>query len=138
MTNFDKVRNFHLIFQRPIRTVPTLPSMEERMLRLELIEEETDEFNAALRKGDLVAAADALGDLLYVTYGACVEFGIDADKVLAEIHRSNMTKLDADGKAILREDGKVLKGPNYEPPNLKAVLKADTASKLPSQSSPSS
>jgi NTP pyrophosphatase (non-canonical NTP hydrolase) len=91
-------------------------------LRLALIREETEELAQAIDRQNLVAIADALGDIVYVTFGAALTYGIDLDAVLAEIHRSNMTKLDRDGRPILREDGKVLKGPDYSPPDLASVL----------------
>ena len=122
MTNFTLVKNFHLVFQQPIRNEPTLLSTEERMLRVGLIDEEADELHRALTTENLVGSADALGDLLYVTYGTAVQMGIPIDEVFAEIHRSNMTKLDENGKPIFREDGKVLKGPNFQPPDLKGIL----------------
>lgn len=92
-------------------------------LRLKLIMEEARELEDALAAQDLVAIADALGDLAYVTYGAALTFGINLDEVVAEIHRSNMTKLGLDGKPILRDDGKVLKGPNYSPPCLAPIIR---------------
>lgn len=87
-------------------------------LRLKLIKEELRELTEALEKGDLVKVADGLGDLIYVVNGAAVTFGIDMDTVNPEIHRSNMTKLNEDGTPVLREDGKVLKGPLFDPPHL--------------------
>jgi predicted HAD superfamily Cof-like phosphohydrolase len=122
MTNLDLVRNFHLIFNRPIRSVPTMIPLNDRWLRLDLIEEELDELHVALQDGKLVDAADAIADLLYVVYGTAVEMGLDANALVQEVHRANMSKLDENGKAILREDGKVLKGPNYKPPDIKGVL----------------
>jgi predicted HAD superfamily Cof-like phosphohydrolase len=122
MKNSDLVRNFHAMLRLPIRTKPRIPSTEEGLLRLDLIEEETNELAAALRLGDIVGVADALGDLLYVCYGACLVFGIDADAVFQEIHAANMRKLGPDGKPILREDGKVLKPEGWQPPDIAKVL----------------
>ena len=128
MTNFDLVKEFHRTFGHPVREKLTPVSSEEKILRMKLIDEEVRELREALflhsddPMNNLIAAADALGDILYVVYGAAATFGIDVDVVLREIHRSNMTKLGEDGKPIYREDGKVLKGPNYEPPNILAVL----------------
>jgi predicted HAD superfamily Cof-like phosphohydrolase len=104
---------------------PTLdvPS-DVREIRCALIEEEAAEFREALEADDLVEVADAVADLLYVVYGAAVTFGIPIDEVFAEVHRSNMTKLGTDGTPIYREDGKVLKGPSYEPPDVLGVLAA--------------
>jgi predicted HAD superfamily Cof-like phosphohydrolase len=87
-----------------------------------LIAEELKELREALRDKDIVEVADALTDILYVTYGAGLAFGIDLDKCFAEVQRSNMTKLGEDGKPIYREDGKIKKGPNYEDPDLKTIL----------------
>jgi predicted HAD superfamily Cof-like phosphohydrolase len=93
-----------------------------KQIRCALIEEEAAEFRAAVEEGDLVEVADAIADLLYVVYGAALTFGVPADEVFSEVHRSNMTKLGADGLPIYREDGKVLKGPNYSPPDLLPIL----------------
>ena len=123
-TNFEKVREFHEAFA-PHLIAPSLslPVSDVIDLRYELIREEVvDELKVALENQDFIEIADALGDILYVVYGAALTFGIDIDTVFAEIHRSNMTKLGLDGKPIYREDGKVLKGPNYEPPNIAKIL----------------
>lgn len=118
----DFVREFHEAFGTPVGDRPALISPDRASLRRALIAEELDELAEAQLMGDLVAIADALGDLAYVVYGAAIEYGIDLDAVVAEIHRSNMTKLGDDGKPIYRADGKVLKGPHYEPPSLARVL----------------
>ena len=104
----------------PRPTMDISPQLQE--LRINLIREEAHELTQAYQSQDLVAFADALGDLAYVTFGAALTFGIDLDAVIAEIHRSNMTKLGEDGKPILRADGKVLKGPTYSPPCLEPIL----------------
>lgn len=124
MTNFEMVQEFHKVFAPAQHHVgePSLRDVDIQDLRADLIREEFTEFVLALHDLDLVGVADALGDLLYVVYGAADAFGINADAVFAEIHRSNMTKLDLDGKPIYRGDGKVMKGPGYEPPDLKKVL----------------
>ena len=93
-------------------------------LRLDLIDEEVGELHEAVDAGDIVKVADALADIVYVVYGAADTWGIPLDAVVAEVHRSNMTKLGEDGKAIRREDGKVLKGPHYAPPNIVRALLA--------------
>ena len=134
------VAEFHGAFNLPNRLGQGKPdAMHERTeLRKDLIEEEFDEFLEShqtvyvdgRRLGfyhglvgvDTVAYADALADLVYVCFGAAIEAGIDLNMVLRDVHRSNMSKLDADGKPIYREDGKVLKGPNYSAPNIKEVL----------------
>lgn len=137
------VEEFHQTYDCPIRDRPMLPpgqipvadlSLEELQLldlRFDLIEEEFREYECASGmdangRGELVvdieAVADALGDLVYVCYGAAISLGIDLDKVIEEIHRSNMSKLGADGRPIFRQDGKVMKGPSYSPPVLRDVL----------------
>ncbi len=122
MTNFDMVREFMMKFNQEVKTSPELPSKEVRQLRLELIAEELNELWDALEADDLIEVADALTDILYVTYGAGLAFGIDLDKCFTEVQRSNMTKLGEDGKPLYREDGKIMKGPNFEQPNLTSVL----------------
>jgi predicted HAD superfamily Cof-like phosphohydrolase len=129
MTNFDKVKEFHRTFSHPVGTSPSLSPLRSeednqkiRDLRFELIREEVQELSEALAADDVVGVADALTDILYVVYGAGAVFGIDLDATYAEVHRSNMSKLGADGKPIYRADGKVLKGPDYSPPDLKTLL----------------
>lgn len=118
------VAEFHRAFALPMSQRPTasLP-VELAKLRVDLLVEEVAEFADATERNDLIAIADALADIAYVTYGAAVTYGIDLDAVLAEVHRSNMSKLGPDGKPILREDGKVLKSQAYSGPNIPAVLK---------------
>ena len=119
VSNFERVREFMTTFGQEVKTVPEFPSEDIQKLRDELIHEEFNEFLAA---DNLVDVADALTDLLVVIYGAGHAYGIDLDECFKEVHRSNMSKLGEDGKPIYREDGKVLKGPNYSEPNLEAVL----------------
>ena len=107
-------------FGQDVETTPIWSGVSE--LRYDLIKEEVDELREALDNRDLVGVADALTDILYVTYGAGHSFGIDLDKCFEEVQSSNMSKLGEDGKPIYREDGKVLKGPTYFPPNLKKVI----------------
>lgn len=116
------VRDFHTKMGRTDLNAskPNLPDQVVSTLRLALILEEYTELRESVDKKDIVGVADALGDLLYVVYGAAVTFGIDLEPVFNEIHRSNMTKEGAQA----REDGKILKGPNYTPPNLKPILDA--------------
>jgi predicted HAD superfamily Cof-like phosphohydrolase len=117
------LRESHRAWRLPMHDSPTLDvSSDVREIRCALIEEEAAEFREALEAGDLVEVADAIADLLYVVYGAAVTFGIPIDEVFSEVHRSNMTKLGADGVPIYREDGKVLKGPSFEPPDVLGVL----------------
>jgi predicted HAD superfamily Cof-like phosphohydrolase len=117
------VAAFHAAFGLPRRNVPT-PDVPGDLaaLRVRLLSEEAGEFAAAAEVGDLVAIADALADVVYVAYGSAVTYGIDLDAVLAEVHRSNMSKLDVDGRPLLREDGKVLKSSRYTPPDVAAVM----------------
>lgn len=117
------VRQFHRAFGAP--TADSFPVKQDRdlmKLRIQLIEEEYFELIDALHAHDPIAIADALGDLTYVVYGCAESYGIDLDAVVQEIHRSNMTKLGADGKPIYREDGKVLKGPWFEEPDLAPIV----------------
>ena len=123
-TNFQRVKEFMKSFGQEVKSKPEWPNDETMELRIDLIEEELGEFKDAIINGDgtLVDVADALSDLLYVVYGAGHSFGIDLDDCFAEVHRSNMSKLGEDGKPIYREDGKVLKGPNFSEPDLTSIL----------------
>ena len=125
MTNFEKVRNFMETFGQDVKTSPEVPDAETVSLRIELIAEEVEELWNACENKDIVEVAEALTDILYVTYGAGHAFGIDLDKCFDEVQRSNMSKLGEDGNPIYREDGKVMKGPNYSEPDLKSVLLYD-------------
>lgn len=116
------VREFHEAFGLPVRTTPTIPSFHESEMRKDILLEEFMEYCEATARNDLVGIADAIGDMVYVLHGTALTYGIDLDAVIAEIHRSNMTKLGDDGAPIYREDGKVIKGPNYEPPRIEEVL----------------
>lgn len=120
MTNFDKVAEFMRTFGQDVEEEPIWTSVSN--LRYRLIYEELGELREALDNRDIVEVADALTDLLYVVYGAGHSFGINLDKCFEEVHNSNMSKLGEDGKPIRREDGKVLKGPNFREPNLKDLL----------------
>lgn len=126
-SNFEMVKEFHNVYnQERNETLNEDAVAKFKELRLNLIKEEYFEIEKELwmLKTDPVALAKELTDLLYVVYGAGVTFGIDLDKCFAEVHRSNMSKLGEDGKPIYREDGKVLKGPNYKPVDLKDVVYA--------------
>jgi len=120
--NFGKAGEFMNVFGQQTLTRPTLPGYGLGALRIDLIEEELDELKEAIVNQDIVEIADALTDILYVTYGAGHAFGIDLDKCYNEVHRSNMTKLDEDGNPLFREDGKVMKSSSYEPPNLTKII----------------
>ena len=122
MSNFDDVKNFMETYGQEVKIKPSFPSEKIVQLRYDLIKEELDELNVAINDKNLVEVADALTDLLYVVYGAGHAFGIDLDKCFAEVQRSNMSKLDINGKPIYNENGKVMKGPNYSKPNLKQFL----------------
>lgn len=119
-----QVRDFHLAYGLPIADHPTadLPA-GQAVLRQDLIDEEVGELRVAASTGDLVSVADALADIVYVAYGTASVYGIDLDAVLDEVHRSNMTKLGVDGRPVRRADGKILKGPDYRPPDVAAVLR---------------
>ena len=126
-TNFQRVKEFMESFGQEVKNKPAWPHWETMDLRIDLIQEELGELKDAIVNGDgtLVDVADALSDLLYVVYGAGHSFGIDLDKCFAEVHRSNMSKLGEDGEPIYREDGKVLKGPNFSEPDLERVMYED-------------
>lgn len=121
-TPLEMVREFHEAFELPIQDAPSVPAEARARLRSDLIEEEYTEWREAYFREDLTAIADSLADLVYVIYGTALEYGIDLDAILEEVHRSNMTKLGDDGRPVRREDGKVLKGPNYEPPRIQELL----------------
>jgi predicted HAD superfamily Cof-like phosphohydrolase len=122
MSNFEKVKKFMQTFGQEVKIKSSFPNKKIVDLRYDLIEEELSELKTAIKDNDIVEIADALTDILYVTYGAGTAFGIDLDKCFNEVHNSNMSKLDADGRAIYNENGKVMKGPNYFKPNLKKFL----------------
>ena len=122
MTNFDRVKKFMETFGQEVKTKPEFPSEKIVKLRYDLIKEELDEFEQALKEQNLKEVADSLTDILYVTYGAGHAFGINLDKCFDEVQKSNMSKLGEDGKPIYNKDGKVMKGPKYFQPNLSKFL----------------
>ena len=122
MSNFEDVRTFMETFGQMIRTKPQFPDKKTMQLRFNLIEEELNELEQAMQTRNLKEIADALTDILYVTYGAGYAYGIDLDKCFKEVQRANMSKLGEDGKPIYNEKGKVMKGPNYSEPNLKQFV----------------
>ena len=122
MTNFEKVGMFMTTFGQEVKKKSSLGSDKINNLRVNLIEEELNEFKYAISKKDLKEVADALTDILYVTYGAGHAFGINLDDCFEEVQKSNMSKLGNDGKPIYNEKGKVMKGPNYFKPNLNKFL----------------
>ena len=118
MTNFDKVGTFMKTFGQEVKTKPSFSTDKINKLRLDLIKEELTELTEAIHNKDLLEVADALTDILYVTYGAGHAFGINLDKCFEEVQNSNMSKLDENGKPIYNEHGKVMKGPKYFKPDL--------------------
>ena len=118
MSNFNKVKTFMETFGQEVKTKPSFSTDKINSLRYDLIKEELEEFKEAMENKDLLEVADALTDILYVTYGAGHAFGIDLDKCFAEVQNSNMSKLGEDGKPIYNESGKVMKGPKYFKPDL--------------------
>ena len=122
MSNFENVKTFMETFGQIIRTKPQFPNEKTMQLRYDLIKEELNELKHAMKTKDLKEVADALTDILYVTYGAGCAYGINLDKCFKEVQRANMSKLGNDGKPIYNEKGKVMKGPNYLEPNLKQFV----------------
>ena len=118
MSNFSKVGIFMKTFGQEVKNKPSFSTDKINKLRLDLIKEELSELSDAMNNKDLLEVADALTDILYVTYGAGHAFGIDLDKCFDEVQNSNMSKLDENGKPIYDENGKVMKGPNYFKPDL--------------------
>ena len=122
MTNFESVKKFMETFGQEIKEKASFPNDKTTLLRYELIQEELSELKEAINNKDIKEVADALTDILYVTYGAGHAFGIDLDKCFQEVQNSNMSKLGSDGKPIYNEKGKVMKGPNYFEPNLEKFI----------------
>jgi len=123
MTNFEKVKTFMQTFGQDVKSKPAFSTDKINDLRYNLIKEELEELKQALDNKDLLEVADALTDILYVTYGAGHAFGIDLDKCFDEVQNSNMSKLGSDGKPIYNDAGKVMKGPDYFKPDLSKFLK---------------
>ena len=122
MTNFEKVKQFMLTYGQEVKTKSEFSDDKTNKLRIDLIKEELEELTNAMKEKDLTEVADALTDILYVTYGAGHAFGIDLDKCFDEVQSSNMSKLGEDGKPNYNEAGKVMKGPNYFKPDLSKFL----------------
>ena len=122
MSNFSKVGTFMKTFGQEVKTKPSFSTDKINKLRIDLIKEELEELTEAMNNKDLLEVADALTDILYVTYGAGHAFGINLDKCFDEVQKSNMSKLGGDGKPIYNEAGKVMKGPKYFKPNLSKFL----------------
>ena len=123
MTNFESVKKFMETFGQEIKKTASFPNDSIISLRYELIKEELEELKVAIDKKDIKEVADALTDILYVTYGAGHAFGINLDKCFEEVQNSNMSKLGLDGKPIYNDKGKVMKGPNYFKPDLESLLR---------------
>ena len=123
MSNFESVKKFMQTFGQEVKSKAEFPKEKIVQLRYELIKEELEELNQAIKEKDIKEVADALADILYVTYGAGHAFGIDLDECFNEVQQSNMSKLGSDGKPIYNESGKVMKGPNYFKPDLNKFLK---------------
>ncbi len=122
MTNFEKVGLFMKTFGQEVKKYPSLGSDKLKKLRISLIQEELSELIKAIKDENIIEVADALTDILYVTYGAGHSFGINLDECFQEVQESNMSKLDENKKPIYNESGKVMKGPNYFKPDLKKIL----------------
>ena len=122
MTNFEKVRLFMKTYGQEVKDKAGFSDAKTNKLRINLIKEELEELTEAMKDENLLEVADALTDILYVTYGAGHAFGIDLDKCFEEVQNSNMSKLGEDGKPIYNEAGKVMKGPNYFKPDLSKYL----------------
>ena len=122
MSNFSKVGIFMKTFGQEVKNKPSFSTDKINKLRIDLIKEEIDELSDAMKNKDLLEVADALTDILYVTYGAGHAFGINLDKCFEEVQNSNMSKLDTNGRPIYNDKGKVMKGPNYFKPNLEKIL----------------
>ena len=125
MSNFNKVKKFMNTYGQEIRDNASFPDKKIVQLRIDLIQEELNELKDAINNNDIIEVADALTDILYVTYGAGHSFGINLDKCFDEVQDSNMSKLDENKQPIYNDNGKVMKGPNYFPPNLKKIIELD-------------
>ncbi|MAH89544.1 MAG: phosphoribosyl-ATP diphosphatase [Pelagibacterales bacterium] len=122
MSNFIKVKKFMKRFKQEVQLKPDFPNKKIIKLRIDLIKEELSELEVAIKENNLIEIADALTDILYVTYGAGHAFGIDLDKCFEEVQKSNMSKLDKHGNPIYDNNGKVMKGPLYFKPDFKKIL----------------
>ena len=122
MSNFNKVKTFMNTYGQEVKNTPEFPDSKIVQLRIDLIQEELNELKEAINNNDIIEVADALTDILYVTYGAGHSFGLDLDSCFNEVQNSNMSKLGDDGKPIYNESGKVMKGPNYFKPNIKKII----------------
>ena len=122
MSNFNKVKTFMNTYGQEVKNTPEFPDSKIVQLRIDLIQEELNELKEAINNNDIIEVADALTDILYVTYGAGHSFGVDLDSCFNEVQNSNMSKLGDDGKPIYNESGKVMKGPGFFAPDLESIL----------------
>lgn len=122
MNKKEMVAKFHEVYGTYMQDNPDFPNQNVRDLRIKLLQEEFDEYLLAEKDNHFIEVCDALGDMLYIIYGTCVSYGIPIDEIFQEIHNSNMSKLDENGNPIVREDGKILKGPNYFKPDIKNIV----------------
>jgi len=122
MSNFNKVKTFMNTYGQEVKNNPEFPDSKIVQLRIDLIQEELNELKEAINNNDIVEVADALTDILYVTYGAGHSFGVNLDSCFNEVQNSNMSKLGEDGKPIYNDSGKVMKGSNYFKPNIKKII----------------
>lgn len=120
------VEQFHVTYGLPVTYKPVIPDTEQVLLRENLLEEEYREYVDASWRGDLVEIADALADMIYIIHGTALVYGLPLDEIFDEVHRSNMSKLDENGNVVRRDDGKVLKGKNFEPPRIAEILDRKT------------
>jgi len=116
------VKEFYEQFDLPVQDMPMLPVQERRRLRMKLLEEKYHDYRYAERGRDLLKIADALGDMMYVIGGTALEYGLPLDRIFLEIHRSNLTKVDENGRPIFREDGKLMKTPQYSKPDIAQII----------------
>ena len=123
MTNFEKIKEFHKAFKRFSGVTPELPNKKLIKLRIKIMKEEMKELIEAIKENNLPNIAKELSDVLVVVYGTADSYGINADKAFDLVHKANMSKLDINGQPIMRDDGKILKGPNYQEPNMKSFIK---------------
>lgn len=124
---YEAVRTFHEKYGLTIQNHPKLPDHDIRNLRVELLKEEFQEYLDGEKSNDIIEISDALADMIYIIYGTAISYGIPLDEVFQEVQRSNMSKLDENGNAIKREDGKILKGPYYTPPDIRTIIQNHTS-----------
>lgn len=122
MNKLDMVKQFHEVYGAYVSDESDFPDLDTRKLRKDLLEEEFNEYLEGETNNNYIEVCDALGDMLYIIYGTALSYGMPINEIFEEIHKSNMSKLDENGKPIYREDGKILKGKNYFKPNISGIL----------------